>query len=132
MMLRILVPALALLAFGCGAPATQVAEASFAAVDFDDLPVPRGFDLLTNDSRSGAVTVGNYRSAELVYEGVGAPVTIENYYRERMPLYGWETCAEGWRKGNNVASLAFTPYSEVGYASSGQRIRYILKLRSER
>lgn len=75
---------------GCG---SQSAEPSRLTPKqrppISDLPVPRGFRILEDESED-AYTGRRRLYVRHVYEGPGEPFTVRNFYRERMPQYKWE------------------------------------------
>ncbi len=100
-----------------------------------DLPVPHGFHLVEGPASSPVMEAGHFRFADLLFEGRGAPVTIQTYYHDRMPLSGWTWDAKAglWRKGGNSVRLILTPYPTKGYRDSSQGVqRFLLKVRTQR
>ncbi len=90
--------ALAALA-GCGDPKNGVNRLSPRGVPFlDGVPVPAGFQLvdrMTEDYESGA-----QRMARHVYEGYADPNAVRSFYREQMPLVGWNRVSDQNVKGS--------------------------------
>ncbi len=84
---------------GCGDPKDGVTRLSPRGVPFlDGVPVPAGFQLvdrMTEDYESGA-----QRMARHVYEGAADPNAVRSFYREQMPLVGWNRVSDQNVKGS--------------------------------
>jgi len=130
-------PWLLLLALGaCQASSPQRSgSASSVLADWGDLPVPRGFHLVEDPAAGPVMEAGHFRFADLLFEGRGAPGTIESYYHARMPLSGWTwDAADGlWRKDGNSVQLVLSPFPSKGYRNSPRGVqRFQLKVRTQR
>ncbi|MFQ5749470.1 MAG: hypothetical protein ACE5H3_08445 [Planctomycetota bacterium] len=130
-------PWLLLLALGAcqASPPQRSHSAASVLADWGDLPVPRGFHLVEDPASGPVMEAGHFRFADLLFEGRGAPGTIEAYYHARMPLSGWSwNAAEGfWGKGGNRVQLIISPYSAKGYRNSPHGVqRFLLKVRTQR
>ncbi|MBU1726689.1 MAG: hypothetical protein KJ880_03575 [Candidatus Omnitrophica bacterium] len=58
-----------------------------AILRFTDLPVPRGF-LMVNEESYSFENAGT-RVAMLKYKGKAEPEQVVNFYKEQMPMYSW-------------------------------------------
>ena len=69
----------------------DVQSRNLQRIQFDDLPVPRGFLYVTRGNRSFSYQAGGVRVGQFVYWGRQSPQEVEAFYRETMPLaaYGW-------------------------------------------
>ena len=63
------------------------------AAQFSDLPVPKGMRLLENEHRSHSIQQGDYRFAELWYEGSSPLLDVSTYMQDRMRDHNWEPLA---------------------------------------
>ena len=90
--------AIAVLLPGCGDSKEGVARLSPRGVPFlDGVAVPAGFklvDKMTQDYESGG-----QRMARHEYRGHADPHAIRNFYREQMPLLGWNRVSDQNVKG---------------------------------
>lgn len=124
---------LPLLLAACHAPGGS--SDGVASKAWQDLPVPKGFRPVRDPELAVPVNAGaTYRAGELLFEGRGTAAGIQEYYRERMPLFGWEWEPDGgfWRKGATQARIVITQAAEGASANLPLRIRYRIRLRSQR
>lgn len=73
------------------------------------VPVPKGFDMvnrMTEDYESGG-----QRTARHQYSGFADPVDVRDFYREQMPLTGWNRVSDQNVKGRRT--LRFERHNEV-------------------
>lgn len=96
-------------------PSSAPPSASHGVVasQFPDVPVPKDMKLLEGAHRSHSVQSGDYRFAELWYEGSRAVLDVSSYMQERMRGHNWEPVAVEapapdvqnlkWKRGNYVA-----------------------------
>jgi hypothetical protein len=98
-----------LLAAGCGDNADGVTRLSPRGVPYlTGVAVPAGFTLVeknTEDYESGA-----QRWARHLYRGNAGVTAVRNFYRDQMPLMGWNRVSEQNVKG--TVSLRFEKPSE--------------------
>jgi hypothetical protein len=84
-------------------PDPQFEYAEHGRVQFDDIPVPAGFQLQTERLESFTFERGSFRIGELLYDGQAPAATIASYYRERLPQHGWSVEGETQiEKGNSL------------------------------
>jgi hypothetical protein len=74
-------------------PAPASASHGVVAAQFSDLPVPKGMRLLQNEHRSHSLQQGDYRFAELWYEGSSPLLDVSTYMQDRMRDHNWEPIA---------------------------------------
>lgn len=84
---------------GCGdSKKPDVARLNPRGVPFlEGVPVPQGFGLVDDmvmDNESGG-----QRTAQHVYRGGADPYAVRNFYREQMPLMGWDRVSDHNFKG---------------------------------
>lgn len=98
-----------LLAAGCGNNADGVTRLSPRGVPYlTGVAVPTGFTLVdkyTEDYESGA-----QRTARHLYRGNASVFAVRNFYRDQMPLMGWNRVTEQNVKG--TVSLRFEKPNE--------------------
>lgn len=73
------------------AQAVQEVEKSLSVASvlrFDDLPIPRGFKIIQNESV--AFQNDSSRFAFLKYKGSATPDQTVLFFKEQMPLYNWD------------------------------------------
>jgi len=58
-----------------------------AMMKFNDVPVPTGFKLLSQESYS--FETSGVRVGVLKYQGKANPDQVINFYKEQMPMYNW-------------------------------------------
>lgn len=94
---------------GCGDKAEGPARLSPRGMPYlTGVPVPAGFTLIernTEDYESGA-----QRWARHLYRGGGSLPSVRNFYREQMPLNGWNRVSDQYIKG--TVNLRFEKASE--------------------
>jgi hypothetical protein len=76
-------------------------------LQFEDLPVPRGFLYVTRGNRSFSYQAGGVRVGQFVYWGRLAQAEVEAFYRETMVLdaYGWSY--QNSRPSDNGVVMSF-------------------------
>ncbi len=97
-----------------------------------DLPVPRGFRILEDESED--VYTGRRRLyVRHVYAGSGEPFAVRDFYRDRMPQYKWQlvnavfaagTHSMVFQKGQESCTVAISR-SKTGW-SRGIRVQIII------
>jgi hypothetical protein len=99
----------AALAAGCGDKGEGPARLSPRGMPYlTGVPVPAGFSLVernTEDYESGA-----QRWARHLYRGTASQDSVRNFYREQMPINGWNRVSDQNIKG--TISLRFEKASE--------------------
>jgi hypothetical protein len=75
------------------------------AVQWTDIRVPRDMKLSTHLHQSNTVEVGDYRYANLVYEGGGTPMQVAAYLLETMPKHSYERVSQ--QKTGDSETLVF-------------------------
>lgn len=81
--------ALATALCGCQEPPPRLDDDGVNALQFQDLPVPEGMELLEQFHRSDSREIGDYRYGNFVYGGMLPIVEIREYLLERMPQHAW-------------------------------------------
>ena len=76
-------------------------------VQFADVPVPRGFELVTRGNRSFSFQGGGVRLGRFRYWGKQTREEVAAFYRRTMPLstYGWSSKAD--KEDKDVSTLVF-------------------------
>lgn len=94
-------------------PDGSTEEASaLSPVQFDDIPVPDGFELQTGMNQSFSYQSGDYRIGEFHYAGLPPGEQVRGFMNENMPLYGWaKTNVEELSDNRFVMHFERWPYS---------------------
>jgi hypothetical protein len=93
-------------------------------LQFDDIPVPDGMKLKDEPKHvSDSVVIGEFRYANLVYEGTVPVPELSAYLRDRMPQHAWRLTRdeeEGsggeflrFRRGKYVADCQLSKDKEI-------------------
>ena len=64
------------------------------AVQPRDIPVPAGMELKTYNHASNTLEVGEYRYADLVYEGETPAIQVASYLLQRMPQHSYRLVSD--------------------------------------
>jgi len=85
----------------------QTRSQELQRVQFRDVPVPKGFQLVTRGNRSYSFQGGGVRVAGLQYWGTEPPEEVVAFYNQTMPLsvYGWRPA--GRKDLENASVLTF-------------------------
>lgn len=70
----------------------EVRSRTLQRLQFDDVPVPRGFSYVTRGNRSFSYQGGGVRVGQFVYWGRDSADLVGQFYLDTMPLaaYGWK------------------------------------------
>jgi len=99
-----------------------------------DLPVPEGFTI--KDSHSEDYTTPGWRFVRYTYEGSSHTRAVLNFYREQMPLNGWNYISRQSRNGrytlrfekpNEVCEVVIESISGAFGQSSGSQLAVEIK-----
>lgn len=111
-----LVSLVSLVSCGIGDSYRHTGEHGVSANQFSDIPVPAGMKLRERWHKSNSVAVGDFRRADLLYEGSLTIMAASSYMRERMPQHSWalemrETREKGreelrFRRGSHVVTCS--------------------------
>ncbi len=93
---------------------------------FEDIPVPPGFEYVTRGNRSFSYADGGVRVGRFLYWGRASIDEVSEFYRRTLPLraYGWELLDEtptsggnelNWKKGSQNCNVALTRESNATY-----------------
>ena len=77
-------------------------------VQFADVPVPHGFELVPRGNRSYSFQGGGVRLARYRYWGKQSPEDVASFYRRTMALdtYGWNPTTETSEQGQSTLAFA--------------------------
>lgn len=104
-------------ATGCQ-PANQnlTAQANSA---IPDVPVPNGFELIEEQSRSRSR--GSWRTVDFLFEGSADKFAVPQFYEKQMPMHGWSLWDKRFIRGRatinfikNGETCVITVYEEGG------------------
>ncbi len=91
-----------------GSPAVSDTQSQhLQRVQFSDIPVPSGFELVTRGNRSFSFQGGGVRVGRYLYWGKQTQEEVAAFYRRTMPLatYGWSRKTETHE--NDINTLVF-------------------------
>ena len=121
------------LGLGCGPQAAEPVRLMAKQRSLiSDLPVPKGFRILEDESED-AYTGRRRLYVRHVYAGSGEPFAVRNFYRDRMPQYKWQlvntvhvsgTHSMVFQKGQESCTVAISR-SKSGW-KSGVRVQIII------
>ena len=96
---------------GCGDPQKpDIARLNPRGVPYlEGVPVPQGFEMV--DELSWDNESGGQRTAQHEYRGTGDPHAVRNFYREQMPLMGWDRVSD-----RNIKGVITTRYEKADEA----------------
>lgn len=133
--IRLLVGLLAPALVACqAARAPSGGSEPMASKAWADVPVPRGFQPVEDLRLAVPVDAGGYRAGELLFEGRSSTGAVEEYYRERMPQFGWswDPAEEAWVKGRTQVRLFVKQVKQNSYNPTSGRVQVLLRASSER
>ena len=124
--LLVLLIATAALSCQAGSPTSG----DLALAQWDDIPVPRGFEPVDTVASEAAASVGEFRHGDFLLRGPGSARETEAYYAERLPQHGWhwDESLHWWTKRQWRLSVDITDSVKEGYQES----QVLLKVRSMR
>ena len=76
------------------------------AVQPRDIPVPKGMKLKTHLHASNTLEIGEYRYADLVYEGGASSMQVADYLLKRMPQHSYRIVSQK-KLQNEAEQLVF-------------------------
>jgi hypothetical protein len=119
-MTKILCLAGAALAFlpGC----ISYADDGVHAVQWSDIRVPKGMKLSTHLHQSNTLEVGNYRYANLVYEGGRTPLQVASYLLETMPKHAYRLVSQEHVAGGEQLVFQRGPHTSTCTISNHERL----------
>ncbi|RMH05000.1 MAG: hypothetical protein D6702_01455 [Planctomycetota bacterium] len=119
-----------LLAAACQSAPRQAPPPVLTA--WPDVPVPQGFEPLETVAAKAAFQIGEFRHGELSYLGLGTVEGVEEYYRGRLPVHGWQEAPDGvWKKGPWRLTVTVTNAPKEVYEGFN-KVVVTLRMRSER